>query len=125
MKEIDENALNEDARAGMGFIELRDKYGISPARAKKLRDAALGVEEPAEQDGEVAEPEAFDLTINIASDRIMPILRSVGAEELLAAIENMAPDVQATILQAVLQRKFDVLLQPSNLIELPEIAKVS
>lgn len=61
-------------------------------------------------------------SINVPADRLMDILRGLELAELVAAIESLEPLQQATIFRAVMQKKFDRLLLPVNMVELPSLS---
>lgn len=54
----------------------------------------------------------------------MDMLRAVEPTDLIEAVASLGAQEQAGLLQAVMQRKFDKILQPQT-VELPEIELVA
>jgi len=108
----------EDVKQGSTIKALAKKYGLEWSEARALRQELEAGEpgelEPAAEPANDLVPEAYCPSITIPTARLMDLLRGLEAEEILEAVEQLNPQVQADLLQAVLQKKFDRLLEPKT-----------
>lgn len=112
---------------GLSVNALANKHAISWAAAKALKDELSDAVEP--EDGPEPSPETgppvFKIEITIPADRVIELVRGTDRDELLAAIEGMEAGFHADLLQAILQKKFDRILEPDRAIETPQIELVA
>ena len=123
--QIDRVAFRRDVEAGEKRIVLCEKYRISMATVARLiaeiSGKLAGREELPEQ-AEVDAPEAFDLTLNVPTERLNDLLSAadVGFEELRGAVLQLNPQAKATLVQEILQGRLDRALEPVA-VELPKL----
>jgi hypothetical protein len=111
MKEIDMGAFAVDAKEGMSINKLAKKYGLQWAEAKQCKAGIEGESSPGAED---EAPENYDLSTTVPARHIMDLIRGTSSEDLVTAIEALDVSMQAAILQSLLQRKIDALLEPKG-----------
>jgi len=119
VRDVNREEFAEDVKAGMSISGLKKKYGLQFDQAKKLKLECEGVDlgkdgdEPAPE--AEAEPDTYDLTTAVPANRLMDLIRALDFEELCEAIESIHVSNQAAILQSVMQKKMDRLLEPKDI----------
>lgn len=123
--QINMSDFRRDVESGDGPAAIAEKYGISKASVYRLKAEMSGKlarreSVPAEVEAEV--PEAFDLTINVPSDRLDDLIGAadIGIDELRGACLGLGPQAKAELFQQILQGRLDRALTPVA-IELPKL----
>lgn len=123
--QVDMVAFRRDVEAGEKQVTLCEKYGIATSTVARLKAEISGKLARREQvpgQEEVEAPEAFDLTINVPSDRLDDLIGAgdVGLEELRGACLQLNLQAKATLVQEILQGRLDRALEPLT-VELPKL----
>lgn len=119
--QVNQEEFKKDAKDGMSINALAKKYGIQWMAAKNLAQELAEAEaqepEPGLEPGqeEEGEPATYDIATTVPTHRLNDLLRCLSSEELAEALELLTSQVKADILQAVLQKKMDRLLEPKQL----------
>lgn len=111
----------EDMTAGMSINGLAQKHDVTWQTAREEMKKILAEtngEAPAE-DVQAEGPEAFDITLNLPSAGILELLRGIDPTEIMDAIEKQESQTHASLLQAVIQTRFDKELAKTRIVPLP------
>lgn len=121
MKDIDRDQFGQDLKEGLSTNALAKKHGLQWKEAKDLRAELEGHAEPpsapAEEDAETGN---YEIKVDIPAERLMDLIRGIELDEIMLAIERLDAPHRALILQSVMQRKFEELLQPKA-IQMPTL----
>lgn len=118
---IDMAAFRRDVEEGTSVLALSEKFGVSKATIWKLKAQLSGKlarreEMPTPVDCEA--PEAFDITLNVPTERLDDLLTAAEADELRTACLELGVQAKAELFQAVLQGRLDRALSPQA-VEIP------
>lgn len=115
--QIDTVNFRRDVEGGTKNLVLAEKYGISAATVCRLKaeiSDKIARREPVPDQDEVDAPEAYDITLNVPTDRLADLLAGASAEEIKSAVLEAGAEAQADIFAAVLQGRWNVI-EPEQL----------
>ena len=113
--QIDMVAFRRDVESGTSVLLLAEKYGIAKSTVWRLKaeiSGKLARKERAPEDAEVEAPEAYDITLNVATDRLDDLLSQASDEELRQAVLSFDPHEKANLLATVLQGRLTQVSEP-------------
>lgn len=115
--QIDMTAFLRDVEASTPMLNLVEKYGISKATIYKLKaevSGKLARREQVPDESDADAPEAYNLTINVPTDRLDDLIGAgdIGLEELRRACMQLGPRSKAELFQEILQGRLDRALEP-------------
>ncbi len=111
-KQVDEEAIRNLFRAGVGIKPLERQFGIGAKRVRQIVGLASTppAEKPTTEASEDDEtPEAWELSINVPTTCLDASLRTANHDEMLVAVLELSAQDKASLFQTIFQNRLNAL----------------